>query len=358
AALRRRSLLILLVFVFTVFGMMSYASFSDLRSQRNLIGKAERGELHGFEIFELRISTFCDGSTCFIGDENGESLGIEFPQPEFGPGKPIPGPTEIPPEIQALEGRLPELATALRGRLDEKETTLSPRWTLREHLRAAGTFWGVLFAVFAGATLLGAEWRWGVWRTLLTHEPRRGRVLLTRFGMLWSVIALGFILTMAFTAGTDSLFRAMSDVGATGGPEVAPLARVAGRSLLSVEIYATFAGALATIVRTSFAGIGSLGLLLGDGLFVERFNWLRHYSPAQQVARLIPASEDTDVVVWWHEIRTGASSCRASPDGGFLCEEKLLTPIPQWRAIVVILAWIAVVGLITAVFVKRRDVPQ
>lgn len=362
AALRRRSLLILLLFVFAVFTLISYSNFSSIRTQRNLIAKAERGELRGFGLFELRVSIGCDETRCFITDEDGVDLGVEFPSPfleQPGVGKPvIPSPTEIPPEIKAMEDNLPQLAAALRQRLEDKEERLSPSWTLRERLRTAGTFWGVLFAVFAGATILGAEWRWGVWRTLLTHEPRRGMLLFTRFAMLWIVIAVGFVLTMAFTAGADTLFRAISDVGATGGPAVLPLARVAGRSLLSVELYATIAGALATIVRTSFAGIGSLGLLLGDGLLTERFHWLRDYSPSQQVAWLTPAGEGSDAVVWWQQIRTGESACRASPDGGFSCQEVLLGPIPQWRAIVVILAWVAVFALVTAVFVKRRDVPQ
>jgi hypothetical protein len=90
----------------------------------------------------------------------------------------------------------------------------------------------------------------------------------------------------------------------------------------------------------------------------ERLHWLRHYSPAQQVATLIPTVDGSDAVVWWQQIRTGAAACRATPDGGFLCQEIVLAPIAQWRAIVVLLAWILVFVLVTAVFVKRRDVPQ
>ncbi len=361
AALRRRSLLILLVATHGVFGLMSWGSFADLRSQRNLLDKAERGELRGFDVFQLRISTNCDGQTCTLATEDGRSLGVTFPQPteeEFNKFDP----SRLPPELAVIEQNLPQLVDALRGSLDEQEGTLSPGATLRARIRAAGTFWGVLFAVLAGASLLGAEWRWGVWRTLLTHEPRRSRVLLSRFVMLWILIAGGLAVTLGFTVGTDALFRAITDVDATGGPGIETLARSFGKSLLSLEFYASMAGALATIVRTSFAGIGSLVFLLAEGLAAGRFNWLRHFLPAQQVAALIPAfagGVDTNGYVWWPPVLAGPVSCSASP-GGFevICTETLLEPIPHWRAALVLGAWALVAGLLAWIFVRRRDVPQ
>ncbi len=360
AALRRRSLLILLVATLGVFGLMSWGSFSDLRSQRNVLDKAERGELRGFDVFQLRISTNCDGQTCTLATEDGRSLGIMFPQPtqeEFSKFDP----NQLPPELEVIERNLPQLVDALRGSLDEREHTLSPGATLRSRIRAAGTFWGVLFAVLAGASLLGAEWRWGVWRTLLTHEPRRGRVLLSRFAMLWIVVAGGLAVTIGFTLGTDALFRALTDVDATGGPGIETLARSVGKTLLSLEFYASMAGALATIVRTSFAGIGSLVFLLAEGLAAGRFHWLRHFLPAQQVATLIPqfAGVETTGYAWWPPVLAGSVSCSASP-GGFevICTETLLKPIPHWRAALVLGAWVLVAGLLAWIFVRRRDVPQ
>lgn len=360
AALRRRSLLILLVATLGVFGLMSWGSFSDLRSQRNLLDRADRGELRGFDVFQLRISTNCDGQTCFISTGDGRSLGIEFPQPTEEQFNKF-DPNALPPELEVIERNLPELVSALREALDEQEDTLSPGATLRARIRAAGTFWGVLFAVLAGASLLGAEWRWGVWRTLLTHEPRRGRVLLSRFAMLWIVIAGGLAVTIGFTVGTDALFRALTDVDATGGPGIGTLARSVGKSLLSLEFYASMAGALATIVRTSFAGIGSLVFLLAEGLAAGRFHWLRHFLPAQQVATLIPqfAGVETTGYAWWPPVLAGSVSCSASP-GGFevTCTETLLEPIPHWRAALVLGAWVLVAGILAWIFVRRRDVPQ
>jgi hypothetical protein len=360
AALRRRSLLILLVATLGVFGLMSWGSFADLRSQRNLVDQAERGELQGFELFELGIGFSCNEQVCFVEANDGTPLGIEFPIPnpgEFGEFDP----SGTPPEIRALEQNLPRVVRAFRERLEEQERALSPMATLGTRIRAAGTFWGVLFAVLAGATLLGAEWRWGVWRTLLTHEPRRSRLLQSRFLMLWIVIAGGLAVTLGFTIGTDAVFRAISGIDASGGPGVATLARAAGESLLSIEIYATMAGALATIVRTSFAGIGSLVLLLGDGLASGRYQWMRHFLPAQQIATLIPPSPRAETIgyAWWPPIRVGATSCTATPDGfGVVCTEKILPLIPQWRAAVVLGAWILGVALLAWIFVRRRDIPQ
>lgn len=360
AALRRRSLLILLIATLGVFGLISWGSFSGIRNQRDLVDKAERGELQGFELFELGIGFSCNEQVCFVQANDGTPLGIEFPIPmpgQFGGFDP----SGTPPEIRALEQNLPRVVQAFREKLDEQERALSPMATLGTRIRAAGTFWGVLFAVLAGATLLGAEWRWGVWRTLLTHEPRRGRVLLSRFLMLWIVIATGLAVTLGFTVGTDAVFRAISDVDATGGPGVATLARAAGRSLLSVEVYATMAGALATIVRTSFAGVGALVLLLADGLASGRYDWTRHFLPAQQIATLIPPSPRAETIgyAWWPPVRVGSASCTAAPDGfGVVCTEKLLAPIPQWRAALVLGAWIMGAALLAWIFVRRRDVPQ
>lgn len=355
AALRRRSLLLLLVVSFGVFGLISWGSFSSLKSERDLVAQAESGELQGFEIFNLVGGTTCfEDGRCEIVDREGNPLGIAFTLPEGGFS-----PTDEPPELKAIQENMGQLTSAVRRELEEREQELSWRATLRDRLRAAGTLWGVILAVIAGATLLGAEWRWGVWRTLLTHEPRRGRVLLSRLGMLWVVVGLGFVAVIAFASGMDALFRAFVDVDASGGPGPKTLGRDAAKALLSVEVYATIAGVLATTVRASFAGIGSLVLLLGEGLLVRRFESIRHFSPAQQVARLFDVQLLQGGVVWWEPLRTGPTSCTLGPDGGLVeCRERILPPIPQWRAVVVLLAWIVVAGLIGAYFLRRRDVPQ
>jgi hypothetical protein len=218
----------------------------------------------------------------------------------------------------------------------------------------------VLFAAIVGATLLGAEWRWGVWRTLLTHEPRRARVLVSRYALLWIVIAGGLVLTLAFTAVVDAVFRTMSSVGASGGPGLGAIGATAGKALLSVEVYGTVAGVLATIARTSFAGIGSLIFLLGDGLATARFDWLRHISPSQQVAALIPPPFLQERgYVWFPPQSSGAVTCAPAPGGSnVLCTEKLLGPIPQARAVIVLVVWIALAAVVGWLFVRRRDVPQ
>jgi hypothetical protein len=85
---------------------------------------------------------------------------------------------------------------------------------------------------------------------------------------------------------------------------------------------------------------------------------VRHFSPAQQVARLFDTQLVDGGVVWWAPLRAGAFACTRGHEGLVQCEERVLAPIPQWRAVAVLAAWIVVAGLIGAYFVRRRDVPQ
>lgn len=363
AAMRRRSLLVLLIALIGTFGVISWVTFSGIRHQRDLIEQAERGALPGFELFRLGINTVCDGQKCEVLTNNGEPLGVEFPAPEgvgeFPPTV-VPGPTELPPDVQAMQDHLPEILSGLRGELDKDASALGPLATLHQRIRAAGTFWGVLFAVILGATLLGAEWRWGVWRTLLSHEPRRQRVLFSRLLMLWLTVLGGLLITLAFTVVADTVFRIMTDVHARGGPGFGEVLRSFGETVLSLEVYGTIAGSLATIARASFAGIGGLVFLLADGIATGRFKWLRHILPAQQVATLIPTPIFPETgYAWWPAVSTGEFICEPPTNGfGEVCRDRLLPPIPQPRAFVVLLLWVALASAAAWFFVQRRDVPQ
>jgi hypothetical protein len=200
-----------------------------------------------------------------------------------------------------------------------------------------------------------------VWRTLLTHEPRRGRVLATKLTALWVAIGLGALGVLAFTAGLDAIFRRISDIGSSGGPGLATLARVSARSLLSLELYATLAAAMTMFIRTSFAGMGALLFILADGLTTRRFIWLRHFLPNQQIATLIPPGSqfvETPGYAWWPLINTSGARCAPDASGSITCIETPLKAIPHWRASLVLAAWIAAFALAAWAVLRARDVPQ
>ena len=213
--------------------------------------------------------------------------------------------------------------------------------------------------VLLGATFFGAEFRWGVWPTLLTHEPRRGRVL--RHGSRDSGrCSPGFRSSLAAVTGVDALMRTLDGVSATGGPSATRLAEQAGWSLLSLEMYATMAASLALIVRTSLAGVASLVIALGDHLAVQKYRWLRHFLPTQQIASLLPMPTGvTSGYAWFPRITAGITCKPPATAGGFeICTEVRFTPPPHWRASLIVAAWAIGFAMLAWAALRSRDVPQ
>ena len=369
-ARRRRAYRVLVAAMIGVFGLIAWSNYPAYRDQRARVDKLAKGEIN---IDQLIGGYGCDESSCRLIDIHGHPLGpqIPIPTPDVTQGQPgEPCPPEAGPKCEQgnfggppitqeqIQKYIPDLTAALRKSLAEDSKALSPRASVLSRIRSLGTFWGVLFAVIIAATLIGAEWRWGVWRTLLTHEPRRGRLLVAKFATVWVMIALTFALIIAVTGGLDAVFRTISSVGTRGGPTTVALVRNGGKALLSLEVYATFSAMFTMLIRTSFAGVGSLILLLGDGIATHKWEWLRVATPSQQIARLLPINQDLigGGYVWFPRV-ISKGVCRTS--GGFTrCREVLLRPIPQWRAVAVLLGWILLASLIAWVFLRARDVPQ
>ena len=369
-ARRRRAFRILVAGMIAVFGLIAWSNYPGYRGDRKFLTKLERGQLAANDLF--RYGYTCDGASCqFIGRDGqpfGPRIPIEPQANEPTPGeKPAPGEqsgnffTGGGPPItrEDLQRRLPEIIPGFRAQIAQEAKALSARTSLQARARSLGTFWGVLFAALIAATLIGAEWRWGVWRTLLTHEPRRGRVLVAKFATVWTMILLAFAIVYGVTAGLDAIFRSISSVGAGGGASTLGVVRSAGKALLSVEVYATFSAALTMIVRTSFAGVGALALLLADGLASQKWTWLRQVLPTQQIARLIPPAEGlSGSHVWFPLATSGKSVCKTAPEGFQYCREVPLPPVPQWRAVAVLFGWMLLAAIVAWLFVRARDVPQ
>ncbi|MFY9587797.1 MAG: hypothetical protein WAT66_10115 [Actinomycetota bacterium] len=368
---KRRSILFLFGAMLVVWGLITWGSYTEYRSQRDVVQRAEEGVLKSDDVYRLvGGGVSCQPETPPTGDQPPESLTCQFTTRD---GQPVGDPFEMTdfnkftgqpgeedPFVKAVRDALPRLLPDIKADLARQAARLAPLSVLRDRAETIGTFFGILFVVIITATFIGAEWRWGVWRTLLTHEPRRGRVLAAKFGAVWIAVALGTIAVLAVTAGLDTIFRRMTHIDASGGPAVLTVARVTGRSLLSLELYATVAAALATIIRTSFAGIGSLLFILGDGLASRRFTWLRHFAPTQQIATLLPADTlgEQPGYAWWPLITHGPTRCAADSSGAVSCSAVPLKPIPHWRASVVLIGWLVAFALATWAVLRARDVPQ
>lgn len=377
AGRKRRAAFVLAVLTIIILGLFAFGTFMDLRQQRRFLNEAlQNGGFFGLS---------CDPGEIGGGSPEGpQQLQCRFMGP-IGPIGPTISESEVPflskpeqppppnfdpgaTERELFEKYRAQIEPEFRRQIREFEGAYAPRRLLVARTRMAATFWGVLFVVMFGSTLFGAEWRWSVWRTQLTHEPRRGRVFGAKIAALWVLVAAGYVIVLAAIYGLDQLFRVLFDVTARGGPGYRTLAAELARGLLPLEVYATMAAVAATIARASVVGLGApLAVLLADGLLTNRFSQLRPFSAAQQVAWLIPNPQQGGggpfaVLAWWPKI-TSKFVCTGVPqiqEGGLVdaCREIKLPPIPQGRAIAVLFAWMAVVLLAAYGLLRARDVPQ
>jgi len=384
---RRRSIMVNIVILVAIAGAIAWTTYRPLRQQRGFLAVLQSGRITQENFFN-----FAPGVSCFGGEFGPPGFGPGF-GPEPGPSDtatPSPGETTTPtsgePTCQFIgpdgtpigapfigdpfgrEGFSQETIDEIRPLLIEGQETLigrmerdlAPMRVLETRIRALGTFLGIGFMVLLGATFFGAEFRWGVWPTLLTHEPRRGRVLATKLAGLWTLVLFGFLLSLAAVTGVDAIMRTLDGVSATGGPSVTRLAEQAGWALLSLEMYATMAASLALIVRTSLAGVASLVIALGDHLAVQTYRWLRHFLPTQQIASLLPMPMGvTSGYAWFPQITAGITCKAPATPGGFeICTEVRFTPPPHWRASLIVAAWAIGFAMLAWAALRSRDVPQ
>lgn len=126
-----------------------------------------------------------------------------------------------------------------------------------------------------GASAIGAEWHSGHMTTILTWEPRRGRVIAAKaFACLASVFVLTFALQMLLGA---VLSIAAEVRGSTAGVDLAWLTETAGvafRVSLLSAVFAGFGFGLASIGRNSAVALG-----VGFGYLVIVENLVRGLRP-------------------------------------------------------------------------------
>jgi hypothetical protein len=288
---------------------------------------------------------------CQFVSDNGEPLGPVFDGDPFGPNG-------IPQAV--LDAIKPQLIEGQKRLVAETVRRLSATAVFDQRERSLGTLYGVGWAVLLGATFFGAEMRWGVWRTLLTHEPRRGRLLLSKLGALWTFIAMFAAIGLAVSAATDVIMRAVADVHASAGPSTWHLVKQALWMVLPIEMYATWAAALALAIRTSIAGVGALVLMVGDHLLTSKFTWFRVLLPTQQIAWLSSGTDEGARTGYAWFTRIGVEfRCEPSTGTGFpICKETVLKTIPHWRGSLVLVAWTIAFALAAWAALRVRDVAQ
>jgi hypothetical protein len=126
-----------------------------------------------------------------------------------------------------------------------------------------------------GASAIGADWHAGHVTTILTWEPRRGRVMLAKIAAsLTSVFVVSFVIQALLGA---ALAVAAAGAGSTAGADAAWLAESAGvglRVALLSTIFAGFGFGLASAGRNTAVALG-----VGFGYLVIVENLVRGLRP-------------------------------------------------------------------------------
>lgn len=221
------------------------------------------------------------------------------------------------------------------------------RWAdLPDALTSGTSSMVVLLGVLLGASLSGADWTAGTMGTLLTWEPRRARVHLTRV-LVTTVVVLVF--TLAAQLWLIGVFRiAIAISGTTAGTPPGTtrhLLEIIVRVAVVAAAFGLVAHAVATFGRSTVAAVG---VLFGYLIVVEAF--LAGLWTAIQPRLLIRAAE----VVISQQPLLGHASASSSNGGAFVqSQEVLLSVSGAW---VVLGVWVVVLTAVALFVFRARDV--
>ena len=138
-------------------------------------------------------------------------------------------------------------------------------------------FFLVVGALFAGASVAGAEWRAGSMTTMLTWEPRRVRVIVARLtAVLLAAAVIGLVLQVLFTL---ALLPALLAHGSTAGADAAWWRGLVGgvaRSAVLTGLAAALGASLAMIGRNTAVALGAAFVYLNvlEGVLRAWKPWL------------------------------------------------------------------------------------
>jgi ABC-2 type transport system permease protein len=222
------------------------------------------------------------------------------------------------------------------------------RWAdLPDALTSGTSSMVVLLGVLLGASLSGADWTAGTMGTLLTWEPRRTRVHLTR--VLVTTVAV-LVFTLATQLWLIGVFRiAIAISGTTAGTPPGTtrhLLEIIVRVAVVAAAFGLVAHAVATFGRSTVAAVG---VLFGYLIVVEAF--LAGLWTAIQPRLLIRAAE----VVISQQPLLGRASVTEGPNGNVIVQSQavLLSVRGAW---VVLAVWVVALTALALLVFRARDV--
>ena len=149
----------------------------------------------------------------------------------------------------------------------------------------------LVVAVLVGASFVGAEYRSGTVENLLLWEPRRARVLLTKFvAGFGSSVVLTYLLLVWLTALLYLLAITRGTTQGVDGRFWIDVASTSGRGALMGGLFFVASMSVSLIARHTTAAVGViLGWFVVSNLAIELFaQWLRGMGVVHQRHRVHP----------------------------------------------------------------------
>jgi ABC-2 type transport system permease protein len=204
----------------------------------------------------------------------------------------------------------------------------------------------ILLAAWLGASLAGADWTNNTMATLLTWEPRRVRVLLTRAVVVTLVIAFALLFLQVFFSVVYSAVAALFGTTALSPPGLwSDVAAVIGRVCVMGVAIGLVAYSVAMVGRSTVASLGALFgyLVLFEGVIAG-------FRPTIQSNLFVRA---VGVIVSQQPILRYAETAAVGSGDSFPQPVVLLDVQRAWAV-----AAVYVVGLLVLALVvfRRRDV--
>jgi ABC-type transport system involved in multi-copper enzyme maturation permease subunit len=192
------------------------------------------------------------------------------------------GPPDVPPEFR-------------RGFCDPGDLK-DPRFHLTDLPRTFEALSLVfIFAMWGlGASFIGAEWEAGTVGTLLTHEPRRGRVIAAKVIVvtLFAMVSTAIILALLSAALLPAAIVRGTTEGA-GGAWIGGTVRLGLRVIATSGLVAVLGFSLATAARRTSVAIGALLLAFLFGTILSQLvpEWTR-WQLTENLTRFATGSTD------------------------------------------------------------------
>lgn len=156
----------------------------------------------------------------------------------------------------------------------------------------------VIGGLLGGASMVGADWRFGTMSTLLTWEPRRVRLAVARFTAVFVLaFAIGLALQALLVAGMLPAFLAHGITEGADAGWVGSLVSGMVRMQLLVGFAALLGAAVAMLGRNTAAALGAgfAYMIVGENIVRAWKPWLRPWLLAENAYIFLAGYTPSDI---------------------------------------------------------------